>query len=39
MWTVIKIWAVINLIGCAIATAAGIYMDITEDRSEDNGRD
>lgn len=30
MWTVIKIWAVINLIGCAIATAAGIYKDITE---------
>jgi hypothetical protein len=34
MWTVIKVWAVINLIGCAIATAAGIYRYITGD--EDN---
>jgi hypothetical protein len=35
MWTVIKIWAVINLIGCAIATAAGIYRDITGDEGDE----
>lgn len=31
LWTVIKVWALINLIGIAIATAAGIYRDLTED--------
>ena len=28
MLTVLKIWAVVNLIGIAIATAAGIYRDV-----------
>lgn len=27
---VLKIWVIVNLIGIAIATAAGIYRDIKE---------
>jgi len=30
MMTLLKVWAVVNLIGIAIATAAGIYRDLTE---------
>lgn len=29
-WTLIKAWAVINLVGAAMATAAGIFRDLTE---------
>ena len=37
MLTVLKIWAIVNVIGIAIATAKGIYDDLTkgEDESEE----
>lgn len=31
---VLKVWAIVNLIGIAIATAAGIFRDLTEDEYE-----
>lgn len=33
LWTILKIWCVINLIGTAMVFAIGIYKDIT---GEDN---
>ena len=35
-WTVVKVWALINMLGIAIATAVGIYRDVTEDGSTDD---
>lgn len=35
MMTLLKIWAVVNLVGIAIATAAGIYRDVTGGEDED----
>lgn len=38
MMTLLKVWAVVNLIGIAIATACGIYRDLTEgDEADDEG--
>ena len=34
-WTVIKAWAVVNLLGIAIATAAGIYRDLTGGKEDE----
>ena len=30
LWTVIRAWALINLVGIAMATAKGIYEDLTD---------
>ena len=37
MMLLLKAWAVVNLIGIAIATVAGIYRDITGDGGEEEG--
>jgi len=35
MWTVLRIWAVVNLIGILLATARGIYLDVTGDEDDE----
>lgn len=37
LWTIVKIWAVVNLLGIAMATAVGIYRDVMG--GEDNEAD
>jgi hypothetical protein len=35
LWTFVKIWAIINLLGIAIVSAIAIYKDITEGEDDE----
>ena len=34
LWTVVRVWAVVNFVGILMATAMGIFLDVT---GEDDG--